>query len=538
MEETITYATFESRYKDRSYIGSGGFAKVYKVFDHAKNHYVALKVSDVRPEFKQFTLQREVELVNGLKKHRNIARYDACYRFNYGITGDTDFAVLKFYEAGNLEQFLKREHLSDHDKKVIIKGILQGLSFLHGNGVIHRDLKAQNILLSREDGVWTPKITDFGLAREMGGANTLLNSSIGITYAYAAPEQIKNEGVQTSVDLWSIGVIIYRIIMDELPFTGSSKNTSQRSTQSQLEISRQILNLELPDKLIDMPEPYRSMVRRCFVLSPKERAQSAVELLELLDGTPLRKDAVVEPIDGIQPVKSDTIIRSGDHATNILRGDTQTIIPPELLTDTDLTDRQPQRFDTEYEQPRRNLTHVMRDAPRPVAPPVVDPSQPLKLGGDRFGWLPYLAAVAVLGIMMGLYFFLARPEPVTPTAPVSQPGLLTVQPTLQSLGLLEQEMLDNLNNNAALAALLPKIETLIEQSPDDYRLHFLAARIQLYQKDRSAFLYLGAAANLAEAQGQQSVLLQRMESFSAANPRLTELTDSAEYREILDRLRN
>jgi len=218
MQENLTYAAFENRYREKDYIGSGGFAKVYKVFDHANNRYVALKVSDVRPDWEKFTLQREVQLVNSLPKHRNITRYDACYRYNTGLSGEMDFAILEFSEEGNLEQFLEKEELTKKDKQIIIRGILDGISFLHKNDVIHRDLKAQNILMYRESGVWTPKITDFGLSRLTKGSSVITNSSIGISYAYAAPEQIQNDKIDKNVDLWAIGVILYRILVGELPF--------------------------------------------------------------------------------------------------------------------------------------------------------------------------------------------------------------------------------------------------------------------------------------------------------------------------------
>jgi serine/threonine protein kinase len=82
---------FEDRFKEKEWelIGSGGFAEVYKAFDHAKHHYIAIKVAPVKPQYQQFTLQREVELVNKLSPHPNIARYDACYRFDFGIGGST-----------------------------------------------------------------------------------------------------------------------------------------------------------------------------------------------------------------------------------------------------------------------------------------------------------------------------------------------------------------------------------------------------------------------------------------------------------------
>lgn len=283
-EDEMTYAAFESRYRDRYYIGSGGFAKVYKVFDHAKNHYVALKMADVRPEWKQFTLKREVELVNSLPFNRNIARYENCYRFNTGMTGQVDFAILKFYEYGNLEKFLaKNPALGLEDKRVIIRGILNGILFLHENNIIHRDLKAQNILMHREDGVWTPKITDFGLSRQTAGNSTVTNSAVGLSYAYAAPEQIENEKIYKNVDLWAVGVLIYRIIAGELPFQ-SNKGADSRSTKSQLQISRKIVNMELPEKLETLEEPFRAMIKRCFVRDPQDRVQSAEELIAILKG--------------------------------------------------------------------------------------------------------------------------------------------------------------------------------------------------------------------------------------------------------------
>jgi serine/threonine protein kinase len=283
MNMEMTYSSFASRYRDKQYIGSGGFAKVYKVFDYANNHYVALKIADVRPEWKQFTLQREVELVNRLDHHQNIARYDACYRFNTGYAGEMDFAVLKFYEHGNLEQFLvQQQDLSPNDIRIIIQGILEGIGFLHRNNLIHRDMKCQNILINREDGVWMPKITDFGLSRQLGGDSSTTNSAVGLSFAYAAPEQIANQKIHKNVDLWAVGVILYRIIAGELPFQ-STKGIDNRSSQSQLELSQKILNLELPQKLEELQEPYQAMIKRCLVIDPQQRVQSAEELIEMLN---------------------------------------------------------------------------------------------------------------------------------------------------------------------------------------------------------------------------------------------------------------
>ena len=273
----ITYSDFENRFKERQLIGSGGFAQVFKVFDHANSRYVALKMAPVRPDWKKFTLRNEVALVNKLPRHRNIARYDACYRFNTGITGEMDFAILHFYEYGNLEQFLVNQELTDVDKKLIIQGLLDGLIFLHKHNVIHRDLKAQNVLINREAGVWTPKITDFGLSRQVMEQSTLTNSAIGLSVNYAAPEQILNRKIYKNVDIWSLGVLIYRIIADELPFK-SKTGGDDKSANSRHEITKKIVKAELPHRINEIEQPYQQMIRRCLVLDPLVRAQSAIEI--------------------------------------------------------------------------------------------------------------------------------------------------------------------------------------------------------------------------------------------------------------------
>jgi serine/threonine protein kinase len=290
----MDYSTFQKRYRFDPYkdtLGEGGFGQVYKAYDTQKGYYVAIKESEVKAEYKQFSLKREVELVNELPSHPNIARYEGCYRFNFGLGGTKDFAVLKYYEHGNLEKFLQRTPLNEQEQIDIIAGILHGISFLHGHHVIHRDMKAENILLERENGVWTPKITDFGLSRVVDTIDAVYNSSIGYTYNYAAPEQIQNRLIQKNVDLWSVGVLIYRIIAKRLPFDSDNK-TDRRTAQT--EISRKIMRMELPPQLETLPEPYQKMIRKCLVFSPQERVQTADELLRHLYNPHFEDEEIAE----------------------------------------------------------------------------------------------------------------------------------------------------------------------------------------------------------------------------------------------------
>lgn len=380
----MTYSNFENRYRDKQYIGSGGFAKVYKVFDHAKNHYVAIKMADVRPEWKQFTLQREVELVNKLAPHRNVARYDACYRFNTGIAGEMDFAILKFYEYGNLEQFLdKQTDLNSEDLRIIILGVLEGIRYLHRNNIIHRDMKCQNILIHREDGVWTPKITDFGLSRQLSGDSITTNSAVGLSFSYAAPEQIRNQKIHKNVDLWAVGVIIYRVIAGELPFQVSKKG-DERHSQSQLELSQKITNLELPDKLERLPEPYRSVIKRCLVVEPAERAQSADELIDLL----VLPETMQEP-----PVFRP----SGE----LLRPDVSHRTPLEPPVSYSAGNAPAIDFTppTQYRGPRENLTQVIQMPVAETPQQQAKPRKPITGAQRRPPWvLPLILLAAVVVI--------------------------------------------------------------------------------------------------------------------------------------------
>lgn len=422
MSEQLTYSAFESRYQQKTLIGSGGFAKVYKVFDHAKNHYVALKVADVRPEHKKFTLKNEVELVNKLQPHRNIARYDACYRFNTGFTGEMDFALLKFYEYGNLEQFLEREQLDLDDKKLIIQGILNGIEFLHQNNIIHRDMKAQNVLMNREDGVWTPKITDFGLSRQIMQEAAVENTAIGMSYAYAAPEQILNKKITKNVDLWAVGVIIYRIMANELPFK-SKPQGDDRSTQSQLEISKRIVNMELPEMLNSISEPYQKIIRRCLVLDPSERVQSARELVDILLGhdayfpelnievnanTGLVNPSLEEANEAAESTQLIDRPEPDSDSTQILETNAEPVKPPQSPPD-------PKAYAPpapNYDLPRENLTQFIRPDENDEAPAETpDNGSGLNMGDPKkgFPWLWVAIPVLALGIGAVLWFTVLAP---------------------------------------------------------------------------------------------------------------------------------
>lgn len=524
MSEQLTYSAFESRYQNKTLIGSGGFAKVYKVFDHAKNHYVALKVADVRPEHKKFTLKNEVELVNKLQPHRNIARYDACYRFNTGFTGEMDFALLKFYEYGNLEQFLEREKLDLDDKKLIIQGILSGIEFLHQNNIIHRDMKAQNVLMNREDGVWTPKITDFGLSRQILQEAAVENTAIGMSYAYAAPEQIQNKKITKNVDLWAVGVIIYRIMANELPFKGKPQG-DDRSTQSQLEISRRIVNLELPEKLNEIPDPYQRIIRRCLVLEPTERVQSARELMDILLGHDEYNPEINIGLSVNNELENRSLETPEDEdSTQLIQplaedDDSTAVLPPESTPPpSQQSPPNPSAYSPpapNYDLPRENLTQIISQVEKDEdAAPQEHEDQEVKMGDPRKGfrwifvWLPLLLVAAGVA----LWFFVLAPETKTSNrrSSAQTAGAAADEDSQNQAKQLAFDELDSAiesagKNAAAQSQLTVAVEAMVKNDTyiTDFQPLFLLAKHQAYlelgKDDPAQENYRQAGDNLKKA---------------------------------------
>ena len=271
-------------------LGSGGFGSVYRAYDQVEKRFVAIKISQVKDIFGKFTLLNEVEVSKSIDDHPNVARYEFGLRMM--VPFPADYAVMGYYEEGNLDMLLKRRHgiLQSTEYREIVGGILEGIAHLHGENVIHRDLKLANILLSKtKQGQWRPKIADFGLSRQTEGYDvSLSNSAIGLTIPYAAPEQIENKPIRKNVDLWAFGVVLYRLLTGEMPFNAPQ---SIDSTSANLVISQKIISSELPEKLNTIAEPYQQIIRRCWVKDNTKRAQTANELLFILRGLSVENES-------------------------------------------------------------------------------------------------------------------------------------------------------------------------------------------------------------------------------------------------------
>jgi serine/threonine protein kinase len=296
--------TFFARYQydpETDGIGTGGYGAVYRAFDREQGRYRAVKVSQVRED--KFSLRREVELTQEITEHPHLARFIGCWRYHVAGT-PLDYAVMPFYEHGSLEAVLLKASLSGHDRHRILVGILDGLAHLHTRGAIHRDLKTQNVLMDRQDGIWIPKIADFGMSRMAPEESVSLvsNSAVGYTPSFAAPEQLLGKRIRKNVDLWAFGNIVFRVFTGRLPFEAPPETPPEQRIP---EISRRILNENVPEPLLaQIPEPWRRVASACLQKDSSIRPQEVETLLTWLTEQP-SKLAPILP-EATAPVSQDT----------------------------------------------------------------------------------------------------------------------------------------------------------------------------------------------------------------------------------------
>jgi serine/threonine protein kinase len=274
---------FFERYRydpNTDYLGGGGFGDVYKAYDSFKEKYVAIKEAKVSPKHK-FSLKRKVELANEIEPHENIAFYQNVYRYQLGRM-EIDYAIMKFYEHGDLDHLIRSGKLANDDKHDICLGILNGIAHLHEEKIIHRDLKPGNILMDLRGGKWVPKIADFGLSRISHGDQSVANSSIGKTPLYTAPEIVRGGKILPNIDIWAAGVILYKLFLGKVPF--NSNNPGNEDTETgRIEIYRKIKEADIPSEIERIQEPYKTIIKECLIKNNKQRISSVSNLISMMN---------------------------------------------------------------------------------------------------------------------------------------------------------------------------------------------------------------------------------------------------------------
>ncbi len=214
----MTGKMIANRYEIIEEVGKGGMAVVYKAKCLVLNRYVAIKV--LRPEFREDTdfiarFKAEAQSAGSLSHPNIVSIYDV------GQEGDLDYIVMEYVEGVTLKQYI--------DAKVVIPWkeavdyaaqICSGLEHAHKKGIVHKDIKPHNIIITREG---TLKITDFGIAKVMSTSTITTGGAAGMgSVHYFSPEQARGGYIDAKTDIYSLGILMYEMVTGRLPFEGDT----------------------------------------------------------------------------------------------------------------------------------------------------------------------------------------------------------------------------------------------------------------------------------------------------------------------------
>ncbi len=264
-------ALLDGRYLVECKIASGGTSTVYRGVDVRLDRPVAVKVMDARYAGDEQFLTRfrlEARTVARLKNPGLVAVYDQ------GMDARHPFLVMELIEGGTLRELLaERGPMPPHAVAAVLHPVLGGLAAAHRAGLVHRDVKPENVLISDDGDV---KIADFGLVRAVAAAGITSTSVILGTAAYLSPEQVRDGNAGPRSDVYSTGILAYEMLTGRTPFTGDSA----------LSIAYQRLDTDVPPPsaaIEGVPVEFDEFVARATARDPAGRFADAIEMGAELD---------------------------------------------------------------------------------------------------------------------------------------------------------------------------------------------------------------------------------------------------------------
>ena len=281
----------DDRYEILELIGSGGMANVYKARCHRLNRLVAVKIlksdlaenADFRRRFRD-----ESRAVAQLSHANIVSVYDV------STSGETEYIVMELIDGITLKQYMERRGRMDWRESLhFITQIMRGLSHAHSRGIIHRDIKPQNIMVLRDGSV---KVADFGIACLADAHQTLAQEALGSVH-YISPEQAKGERLDARSDIYSAGVVLYEMLTGRLPFEGNSAVSVAIQHLSSVPLSPRELNP-------DIPEALELICMKAMNADLNKRYQSADAML--VDLEKFRKDPAID-MDYIRTELADSV---------------------------------------------------------------------------------------------------------------------------------------------------------------------------------------------------------------------------------------
>ncbi|MFA4083871.1 protein kinase domain-containing protein [Mycobacteroides salmoniphilum] len=264
-------AVLDSRYRIETPIATGGMSTVYRGLDTRLDRPVAVKVMDSRYASDTGFLARfrlEARAVARLRHPGLVAVFDQ------GMDGRHPFLVMELIDGGTLRELLReRGPMPPHAVAAVFNPMLGGLAVAHRSGLVHRDVKPENVLISDDGEV---KLADFGLVRAVAEAGITSTSVILGTAAYLSPEQVRTGSAGPRSDVYSAGILMYELLTGSTPFTGD--------TPLALAYQRIDRDVPAPSEAIDgIPEEFDELVLRATSRDPDARYADAAQMGAELD---------------------------------------------------------------------------------------------------------------------------------------------------------------------------------------------------------------------------------------------------------------
>jgi serine/threonine protein kinase/tetratricopeptide (TPR) repeat protein len=259
--------TFVGRYQVTEELGKGGMGRVYKAYDTEIGEYVALKV--LKPEISadEGIVER---FRNELKLARRISHRNICRMFDLGRSQDTTYIAMEFVSGEDLKTLLRRVgQLPVRRTVAVALQVCEGMAEAHRLGVVHRDLKPQNIMVDREGNA---RIMDFGIARSLRGKGVTEAGVILGTPDYMSPEQLEGKEADQRSDIYALGAVLFEMVTGEPPFDGETPLVVAAKHKTEKPRDPRETNPQVPEGL-------SRLILRCLEKDKEARYQSAEEVL-------------------------------------------------------------------------------------------------------------------------------------------------------------------------------------------------------------------------------------------------------------------
>jgi non-specific serine/threonine protein kinase len=264
-------STFAGRYEVVEELGRGGMGKVYRVTDKKIGEEVALKLLNPEIVADKKTIER---FRNELKFARKIAQRNVCRMFDLSEEGGTPYITMEYVDGEDLKSLLKKTGQLTIKKAIAItKQVCEGLAEAHRLGVVHRDLKPQNIMIDKEGNT---RIMDFGIARSMKTKGITEAGTVFGTPEYMSPEQVEGLDVDPRSDIYSLGVILFEMVTGGVPFKGENALSVALKHKTDKAPAARELNPQIPESL-------NRVILVCMEKDREERYQDVEEFIADLE---------------------------------------------------------------------------------------------------------------------------------------------------------------------------------------------------------------------------------------------------------------